>query len=189
LARHESIVLGPHPRGTIGGQITLSVWKGIGVAKIRPVPSNPNTASQQSQRNNFKSLVNEWHHEDRTATDKEAWDYRASKGSRPMSGFNNFIGVYRTAFKNGKTLDFLRGISVSLSGTTLSVTGKGSYDGAIKVYAFTPSGALITSADDSVSGGTFDVDLTLPSGITTGYVLVEYNVTNHFGTSGYYKFD
>jgi len=186
VAVHQSLILGKNPRGTIGKQITFASWKGIGVAKVRPIPSNPKTSAQTTQRNNFKALVTEWHHEDRTATDKEAWDLRASRQSRPMSGFNLFMSLYRSAFYNGKTLDFFRGCTVSLSGTTVSYSGKGSYDGDITINVYTKSGALIKSESDTVSGGTFSGTVTVPSGTTEVFVIFKYDVTNHFGESGTY---
>jgi len=94
-------------------------------------PSNPNTANQQSVRNDFAAGVDRWH--TFNALQKACYGYYA-KGSL-ASGFNVFIGAWRLA-SDAASKDVL-----TLTEFTTTVTSDGSttIEGATVVYKSTGS--------------------------------------------------
>jgi hypothetical protein len=93
---------------SVGKTYTFFPWKGLNVVRRWVKGANPNTEAQQLQRNNFEALVLQWHSATETAVDKVAWNKAASiVRYKPQSGFNRFIGIYRSYFFAGKTHSFL----------------------------------------------------------------------------------
>lgn len=115
MARGQGVFASLGVTGSIGDTFTFSQWKGIQVIKKKPTPSNPNTAGQQVNRSQYGDAVVAWHNIKLEKQDKTAWDLRASKGSRPMSGFNSFISLYRLAGLTN-THVLLYGMTFALSG-------------------------------------------------------------------------
>jgi len=88
---------GLETKGTIAKTYTFANWKGIQVVKKKPTPANPRTADQVANRNQMTDAVGYWHNTQLTVIDKQAWNLRAQKGSKPMSGFNSLIQRVRLA--------------------------------------------------------------------------------------------
>ena len=161
MARHNSLLLGPKAKGTIGDQITFSGWKGIPVAKTKPVPSNPNTAGQQTQRGYMKDAVDAWHLSDRTGDDRTAYTRLASRDSRPLSGFNAFTSQYINVVVAGDTYLDCYGVSASRSDTTLTVAGSADADQQVKVTVVTDTYTYVTEKTGTPSTGSFSIEITL----------------------------
>lgn len=97
MAKVQAPFLSLGARGSIGGVLTASVWKGIKTMRQKSDPANPNTAAQQAQRGKMAAAVDFW----RTiitgsatvAAVKGAWNVVASYASRPLSGFNSYTSV------------------------------------------------------------------------------------------------
>lgn len=78
--------------GQIADTLVYGTWKGLKVARSYVVPSNPQTASQTTQRSYLTEAVDQWHtggSEALEAADKAAWN-RYAGVLAPMSGFNAF---------------------------------------------------------------------------------------------------
>lgn len=90
MAKVSAPFLSLGARGSVGGTLTASVWKGIKTMRQKANPANPNTTAQRIQRNLMASAVNAWRTIGFTAAAKEAWNLAASFAPSPMSGFNAF---------------------------------------------------------------------------------------------------
>lgn len=75
-------------RGQIAKSLVYMGWKGLKTVRQYVIPSNPNTADQQTQRNYFKAAVEEWHTDGFTEVDAAAWDLYALALKVAQSGFN-----------------------------------------------------------------------------------------------------
>jgi hypothetical protein len=86
----------------IGKAYVFFIWKGINAIRTWVIPANPNTGAQQAQRGNFTLLVAIWHSGLLLVRDIVAWERSAGTVKyRPQSGFNRFIGVFRSLFYAG----------------------------------------------------------------------------------------
>lgn len=85
--------------GTIFSTLTASIWKGRNYIRGHFIPTNPNTAAQQTQRTLMASAVSAW--QGLTATTpasgalgdenyKDKWNEAARDVYPPISGFNYF---------------------------------------------------------------------------------------------------
>lgn len=90
MAKVSAPFLSLGARGSIGGTLTASVWKGIKTMRQKANPANPNTQAQQVQRGLMGSVVNAWRTIGFSAAAKAAWNLAASYAPSPMSGFNVF---------------------------------------------------------------------------------------------------
>lgn len=86
---------GLETKGTIGDTYTFADWKGINVVKKKPVPTNPNTTAQQTERNQHSDAVDHWHNTKLTEKDKRGYGLRAQLDAKIMTGFNKFISLFR----------------------------------------------------------------------------------------------
>ncbi len=188
MAVHKSLLAGPGARGSVGNQFTYANWKGIPVLKVKPFPANPKTAKQTTVRNNFSAEVTEWHNAGRTDNDGIAYNVLATRDSRPMSGFNKFMSIYRTVFGTGDTQQYIRHGDATRVGTTLTVLGDSNENEELKISVYTKSFKFITSAVVTPVAGSFTKDITLAAGIEDGYAIIESNAALYGGQSGYYEF-
>lgn len=78
-------------RGQLAKMLVFFPWKGLNVVRGYVIPSNPNTAAQQSQRTKFTNAVDEFHATPLTALDLTAWNLFATIFAQIMSGFNTFV--------------------------------------------------------------------------------------------------
>lgn len=78
-------------RGQIAKMLVYFPWKGLNVVRGYVIPSNPNTAAQQSQRTKFTNAVDAFHAAPLTALDLTAWNLFATIFAQIMSGFNTFV--------------------------------------------------------------------------------------------------
>lgn len=76
-------------RGTVGGSVVFSYWKGRNTVRRHAVPANPKSAAQVAMRSMVKFLAQIW--DGLTAANKATWDDRAD--SLSISPFNAFVGV------------------------------------------------------------------------------------------------
>lgn len=60
MAKTSGPLLSLGASGTIGGALTFSKWKGIGYARQRVIPANPNSTAQQLTRGVFSNASNIW---------------------------------------------------------------------------------------------------------------------------------
>ena len=78
-------------RGQLGKTLVYSIWKGLNYARKYAIPSNPNTAAQQTIRGYFSAAVAAYKLEDQAT--KDAWDAANSALGKPMTGFNYYLGL------------------------------------------------------------------------------------------------
>jgi len=188
MAVHNSLLVGPNARGSIGNIYTFANVKGKGVMKAKSSPTNRNSADQQTQRGNFSAIVTQWHEAAVVAADKIAWRDRATKVARGLSGWNLFMSIYRKAFAAGDTLVYLTGVSVTVGAPNLTVAGDISSDDDYKISVFNDQGVFQLSATDTAAAGAFSTALTLADCPTSGWVLVEVTTAVHTGSCGYYHY-
>ena len=79
-------------RGQFGKTLVYSIWKGLNYARKYVIPSNPNTAAQQTIRGYFSAAVAAYKAEDQAT--KDAWDVANTAIGKPMTGFNYYLGLY-----------------------------------------------------------------------------------------------
>jgi hydrogenase maturation factor len=79
-------------RGTLGGVLTGSFWKGVNYIRTRVIPNNPNSSAQQAVRQVMSDGVSKWRFGTIAGAAKTMWEsYAAGTG---MSGFNRFMSKY-----------------------------------------------------------------------------------------------
>jgi len=89
--------------GTIYQALTASIWKGRNYIRGYRIPTNPNTAAQQTQRELMATAVAAWQAltEVKPASGalgdenyKDQWDLAAADCYPPISGFNYYTSQY-----------------------------------------------------------------------------------------------
>lgn len=100
-------------RGQIAKMLVYFPWKGLNVVRGYVIPSNPNTAAQQSQRTKFTNAVDEFHGSALTANDLTAWNLFATIFAQIMSGFNTYVKKH---------------VEGAIAGTTWGVTDNSLFD-------------------------------------------------------------
>lgn len=135
-------------RGQIGKTLVTSKWRGVPYARQYVIPANPQTTSQQANRNAFATLREMW--KLAPAGLRAPWDAFAS--GRPFTGMNKFVGENRLAQTTDTDFDtFLAspgargGIPPSAVAATTG-SGSGEIDLAITAPAGTPTGWTLTKA-------------------------------------------
>lgn len=114
-------VIGPLFSASASGKIMNSLvyftWKGLRVVRQYVVPSNPNTSGQQSQRSKLSDAVDEWHGATYNDLDLTAWNFRASRASKPMSGFNAMVKLHIEKAISGLTWQRTSHVAISNVGS------------------------------------------------------------------------
>lgn len=88
MAKISAPLLSMGATGTIGKSVVFGKWRGIGYARQRVVPANPQTAEQQLTRTLFAQLREMW--KIAPAIQQEPWN--AFARGRPFTGFNKYVG-------------------------------------------------------------------------------------------------
>lgn len=92
MAKVTSPLFSFDARGQLGKALVYSVWKGIKYVRQYVIPSNPDTANQQTIRGYFTTAVDAYQAEN--ANTKSAWETYAESLANPQSGFNAYVGKY-----------------------------------------------------------------------------------------------
>jgi len=187
--QHFSLLLGPHAKGSIGGILTTANVKGRGVIKVKPIPAYTNTPGQATQRANWKAIVALWHGALYLPADKTAFNTKATRTRRGLSGWNVFVSIYRTAFAAGLTLTSLTEITAVKNVADLDVDGLSNDAGNVKISIYSTTGSFITSSDVAVAVGAF-TDTFLGADVPLkGFVGCEPSAVGEGGASGWYAYD
>lgn len=141
MAKVSAPFLSLGARGSIGGTLTASVWKGIKTMRQKANPANPNTQAQQVQRGLMGSVVNAWRTIGFSAAAKSAWNLAASYAPSPMSGFNVFC-------KEG-----IRGLQKNANALTVTHPGTDGFTPTISLNA--DLSKISDGLDGSATGRTF----------------------------------
>lgn len=181
--------MGQNASGSIGGTLTASNYKGIGVLKSKASPSNPNTVDQQTQRGNWRDLVTYWQSGLLLSVDQVAYRSLVSKTSLRMSGFNYFMKIYREVFANGDTAGYFNTYSESTVGANKEfvITGTEAVTGVVKVY--TQSGTFVLSESENFAAPPTTTTIALTELPEKGYIQYIYTQAGTGGRSGYYYFE
>ena len=140
--------------GQLGGALVYFNWKGLQVVRTYSVPSNPNTAAQQSQRTAFAAAVDAWHDVGLDADDVSAWNRYAATFSSPRSGFNAFVKDQVDIDVAGYTPNMgISGGVIDSSGGQFdcTVTEDGAATAADCVWGYTPTALNNTQALSEVA--------------------------------------
>lgn len=136
-------------RGQLGKALVFFPWKGIDCCREYVIPSNPNTADQQTQRGYLGDAVDDYHTIGLDAVDITALNKAALHDPRPMSGFNKFCSEHVGIAVAGETPDM--GFDGSLvddaDGTfTASIEEGGEWDAADLIWGVSPTSLINTDA-------------------------------------------
>lgn len=82
-------------RGTLADTMTGSYWRGVNYIRVRVVPHNPNSVSQQAIRAVLTTGVSNWRFGAIVQNSKNWWNTYARGLSE--SGFNRFMRLYVAA--------------------------------------------------------------------------------------------
>lgn len=105
MAKTTAPILSLGASGTIAKTMVFSNWRGIPYVRRHLIPSNPNTAGQQSTRNVFTTMSAMWKVAPALAT--APWDTFAT--GRPFLGRNAFIGQNVAAMRGDADMTDLVG--------------------------------------------------------------------------------
>ncbi len=136
-------------RGQIGETLVYFPWHGLDCVRSFVVPSNPNTADQQTQRGYFTNAVSDYHDIGLDADDLTAWGREASADPRAMTHFNAFCGEHVDLQVAGQTPDmgFDGGLTDDGDGTfTGSIEEDGAADGVDMLWGTSPTSLINTTA-------------------------------------------
>ena len=152
--------------GKLANSLVYFGWKGLDAVRSYVVPSNPQTAAQQTQRGYFTDAVDEIHttmaqaSNPLDADDKAAYALLASTRATPRTWFNEIVKLWADVEVAGDT-------PCIYSNGTISDTTANSFDcimylneetgstlAAGKFYFGTSKSALINSTAATVSAGT-----------------------------------
>lgn len=109
-------IFGDRYSGTVGREGVYASWKGTQYRREYVVPTNPNTAKQQTIRGYFSDAVAAWH--TMNTYQKKAYEYLAS--GLGMSGFNRFMQRYQNLRTGGEAAptDPYFGLKIIAKGST-----------------------------------------------------------------------
>jgi len=187
-----AIVKGPlmsiDARGAIAKTLVFLGWKGLKDVREYKVPSNPNTAGQQSIRGKMTAAVAAWHNIGFNLADKTAWDFKASLSKKPLSGFNQMVSEYIAAYVAVHVITVLKVITAgTIISTGFHALGTGVGTQAYKVWVGTNPRALLTSFSGSATGGAIDITVTGLSASTVYYFKITCETASDDTESGIYK--
>lgn len=136
-------------RGQLGKALVFFGWKGIDCVREYVIPSNPNTADQQTQRGYLGAAVDDYHGIGLDAVDVTALNRAALHDPRPMSGFNKFCSDHIAIAVAGETPNM--GFDGSLADDaddTFSgaIEEDGAADGVDMIWGTSPTSLINTSA-------------------------------------------
>lgn len=136
--------------GQLGKAWVYFSWKGLNLVRTLVVPSNPNTADQQTQRGYFTTAVNTYHGTEYTAVDIASWRRRALQIGRVMTYFNAIVREHINCLVTGDTWHAAWDGRVSaVLGTSFTFKLKSAADQTAFVYWGTTPGYMPTA----IAGG------------------------------------
>jgi len=188
MAIHASLLLGRKVKGTIANSITFCSWKGIPIAKEKPEPSNPRTVDQLAIRAAFTAQVAEWHNLGRTIADSAAYNVLAGRDSRPMSGFNIFMGIYMDVHVLGDDEAYIIDGSATRVTTTVTAAGTASEDIQYKCIVYNENFVPVAEDTDTAVAGVLSIAVTVPASVTVGYAVIIADAVGYGGKTGLYDF-
>lgn len=136
-------------RGKLANALVYFGWKGLNVVRSYVIPSNPDTAAQQTQRTRLTDAVTDWHDIGLIALGVTAWNRFAATLSDPQSGFNAFCGDHIDIDVAGQTPDmgFNGTVADDADGTfTMTIDEDGAADGAELDWGTSPTSLINTEA-------------------------------------------
>lgn len=149
MAKVTTPLLSFGARGAIADTLVYFPWKGIDCVRSYVIPSNPNTAAQQTQRGHFGDAIDGWHDDGLDADDVSAWNRYASSLTKSMSGFNAFVRDHVDLAVAGETPDMpVNGALVDDADNTFSGScdESGTWDAADMIWGTSPTALNNTSA-------------------------------------------
>lgn len=188
MAKHKSLLVGSKCTGSIGGNLCFTTWKGIGIVKEKPEPSNPNTVAQQAVRTGFTANVDEWHDFARSIADAVAYNVLAGRDSRPLSGFNIFMSIYMIILEDGDDECYFRDGDATRVTTTLTFTADVNEDILYKCTVYNKDHVPVAEDTDTAVAGAISIAVTIPATVTEGYAVCEAAAVGYGGKSGLYDF-
>lgn len=182
----------------IGKAYVFFIWKGINAIRTYVIPNNPNTGAQQTERVDFKSLVTAWHDGLFNVNDIAAWERAAGTVKyKPQSGFNRFVGLFRSLFQLATPPNRLYGEVTSNSGaatfTCLITPTSAPVGGGSEVLQWGTSPTSLWRTETLVyvadlTAGPFDTTFGAGTAIYFRFSLYDNNIVPLlYGQSGIYK--
>lgn len=169
MAKLKAPLLSLGASGSIAKTLTYFTWKGLNVVREHVVPSNPNTALQQTQRAYLTTMVDAIHAAQAHGTplvqvDQVAYSALASTLAKVMTWFNMACklgldalraGDGRAVYRAGQMSDtdkddFRPWIGFTDDGVLMVTAGK-FYLGSTKTALITASGAAVIVANTSAA--------------------------------------
>lgn len=176
-------------RGKIADTLVYMGWKGLQTVRQYVIPSNPNSANQQTQRGYFSDAVNGWQSAGYSTADVTAWNLLAQALKAVASGFNMFVRYFVKAKVAGDTFTILSNVATSsITANSCSISADIESDETTVCYY----GTSITNMKESESGAfTTDhteVSLSGLSSATTYYFYLINEALGEAGRTGIYSF-
>jgi len=101
--------------GSLAKTLVYFNWKGINAVREHVVPTNPNTASQQTQRGYMTSALAEFHGATYSADDITAWARLAGAQGLIMTGFNRMVKEFIDEAVAGNTWERITAFGLKMS--------------------------------------------------------------------------
>jgi hypothetical protein len=176
-------------RGKIADTLVYMGWKGLKTVRQYVIPSNPNTANQQTQRGYFSDAVDAWQEANFLSIDITAWNLLAQARKAVASGFNMFMKSFVDAKVNGDDFTVLTNVAISAIGSdTATVTVPISEDKDTKIYYGTSITNMSESDDLAFSVDETEVVLSSLSPNTTYFFYLINEAEGEAGRTGIYTF-
>ena len=147
MAKTKAPLFSLSARGQLAETLVYFPWKGLECVRSYVIPANPNTAGQRTQRGYFGNAVDDWHDIGLDADDVSAWNRAASALSKPMSGFNAFVGAHVDLQVAGETpnMGFNGSLTDDADGTfTGLITEAGSATAVDMLWGVSPTSLINT---------------------------------------------
>jgi len=115
--------------GKLANTLVAFTWKGINVMRQFKIPTNPNTAAQQTQRTLFSAMVLSWRTYFTNSLMRTAWNLSALMSGNPQSGFNSAMSAMAQICSGNPDASFALS-SAAGAGYIINFTMKNADDGA-----------------------------------------------------------
>lgn len=145
--------------GKLARTLVYFSWKGLDVVREYVVPTNPNTASQQTQRTLFTAMVAAWRNYFTDTLMRTAWNLSASVSKKAQSGFN--AAMHGMLHIGSGTADASFGFSAAATNQTVVFTmkniddgGTGDETGDFEVWVGSTATSLLYLEGVAISTGT-----------------------------------
>lgn len=189
MAKVKGPLFSMDARGQIGKTLVYLGWKGLKTVRQYVVPSNPNSAGQQTQRGYFGDAVSLWQTAGFTSDDVSAWNKLALAVKTVASGFNMFVKHYLTQLVAGNTWTTLSNVVVSSIGAAgATITVDIASDKTTKIYFGTSLTNMRESDDLDFSVDEAAVTLSGLSANTTYYFYLINEAASEGARTGIYEF-